>query len=168
MSLRINIKQVLQQDRDFAPIHVIDCSCRLSLGTNKGIYNIGRVKFCKSDALFNLHSKSYSEEEAELGETLISKAEDSNILVYKLESQGIERLNYGDFLEITCFKFKSKSMSLKKIRPFGKYSMLLDLLLTKMKKLEEKKGASDEVTLNIEDNLMDPKTNTTLKVIFFK
>lgn len=43
-------------------------------------------------------------------------------------------------------------------KPFGKYKMLLDLLISNQDEF------NPQTKLNIDDYLIEPKTNTTLKV----
>ena len=91
-----------------------------------------------------------------IGESLIAKTNDENVLVHKLNEEDSE-LKEGDKLEIVCFKLRTKS--LRKLRPFGKYTMLMDQL-----KVKSDKNSDGEAQLTIEDYLMDPCNSKILKV----
>ncbi|CAF0895015.1 unnamed protein product, partial [Brachionus calyciflorus] len=72
-----------------------------------------------------------------------------NRIVYKLNNK---RIKLGDFLEILCFRPNKFSL-----KPFAKYTMLLDSLIKRKDEL------NPQSKINIDDYLIDPKTNIALK-----
>ena len=116
--------------------------------------NINRLNRLKKESFIEF------EDDNMLGESFISKSNE-NVITHKLpeENNGSD-LQLGDQLEIRCFKFKSKSKSLiRKMRPFAKYTMLVDLL-----RVKTEKNNGEEASLTIEDFLVHPKTGLILKV----
>lgn len=71
-------------------------------------------------------------------------------LIYYFKDESL--LNLGDYLEIFCYKSHKRTL-----RPFGKYKMLLDLLILNQDEF------NTQSKLSIDDYLVDPKTNATLK-----
>ena len=167
MSLAIQICSVFEAENE--KVQPIQCICKIEYGTPKSTQEISKILVSEKqshdyivlernrNSKIREHFLDYSDDHDALGESLIGKSND-NLVVYKLDEIDGE-IKEGHQLIIACYKLRTKLM--RKVHPFGKYVMLVDLL-----KLKSDKNNGEEVTLKIEDNLIDPKHGRMLNVRF--
>ncbi len=169
MSLRIKINSVFVPGSHPSAHQQIQCTCKLVYGPAKCQQTVGTIRLIKPTAsvswtsrasqkslFYNSSSTNDIEETGLLSESLIVKTSDENVLVHKLNESDCE-LRDGHLLEIVCFKLRSSGSRLSKMRPFGKYVMLMDQL-----KVKSDKNSDGEAFLTIEDYLVDPRDNRIL------
>jgi hypothetical protein len=169
MSLNIFIEKVYTESNetsifDFYDEKLIDCRCKVFIGqTNRDQFEyVGAILLKNRNKEFNSNITSYKQPDFKIDENeeenmmLTSPYyEDLKGIVYYFKSNS-KGLKSGDRLEILFYKFRQLLST--RLKPFAKYSMLLDKLVEKQTKFDT------HSKLIIDDFLTDPKTNKTIRV----